>query len=71
MDLPQKNTYLRKPPWLKVRPPYGGEARKVRSFLAGLSLHTVCQEAACPNMSECFASGTATFLILGNICTRG
>lgn len=61
---------LRKPPWLKVRPPYSHECRSIRSTLAGLRLHTVCQEAACPNMAECFACGTATFLIMGNICTR-
>jgi lipoic acid synthetase len=61
---------LRKPPWLKVRPPYDDACRRIRSTLSGLKLHTVCQEAACPNMAECFACGTATFLILGNICTR-
>jgi lipoic acid synthetase len=61
---------LRKPSWLKVRPPYANQCRDIRTTLADLQLHTVCQEAACPNMAECFASGTATFLILGNICTR-
>jgi lipoyl synthase len=61
---------LRKPSWLKVRPPYSNECRSIKSTLNGLHLHTVCQEAACPNMAECFKSGTATFLILGNICTR-
>jgi lipoic acid synthetase len=61
---------LRKPPWLKVRPPYADQCRQIRSTLSGLQLHTVCQEAACPNMAECFESGTATFLMLGNICTR-
>ncbi len=61
---------LRKPPWLKVRLPDAVECRKVKSTLAELKLHTVCQEAACPNIAECFADGTATFLILGNICTR-
>ena len=61
---------LRKPSWLKVRPPYSHECRSIRSTLSGLQLHTVCQEAACPNMSECFADGTATFLIMGNVCTR-
>ena len=70
MNQPTGNTFLRKPPWLKVRPPYDEGTHKIRSMLAGLSLHTVCQEAACPNMAECFASGQATFLILGNICTR-
>jgi lipoyl synthase len=66
----EKSQILRKPSWLKVRPPYSNECRNIRSTLAGLQLHTVCQEAACPNMTECFASGTATFLIMGNICTR-
>ena len=61
---------LRKPSWLKVRPPYTNQCRSIRTTLADLQLHTVCQEAACPNMAECFAEGTATFLILGNICTR-
>lgn len=66
----QKPQLLRKPPWLKVRPPYADQCRQIRSTLSNLQLHTVCQEAACPNMAECFESGTATFLILGNICTR-
>lgn len=61
---------LRKPSWLKVRPPFSNECRGIKSTLSHLQLHTVCQEAACPNMAECFASGTATFLIMGNICTR-
>ena len=61
---------LRKPSWLKVRPPFSNECRSIKSTLDGLQLHTVCQEAACPNMAECFSSGTATFLIMGNICTR-
>lgn len=66
----QKQQLLRKPPWLKVRMPYAQECRTIRNTLTDLKLHTVCQEAACPNIAECFASGTATFLILGNICTR-
>ena len=66
----EKSHILRKPSWLKVRPPYSHECRNIKSTLAGLQLHTVCQEAACPNIAECFASGTATFLIMGNICTR-
>jgi lipoic acid synthetase len=68
--LQEKTLSLRKPSWLKVQPPYAEGCRKIRSTLAGLKLHTVCQEAACPNMAECFKSGTATFLILGNVCTR-
>ncbi len=66
----EKPQLLRKPPWLKVRLPHAQESRRIRTTLAGLKLHTVCQEAACPNIAECFAGGTATFLILGNICTR-
>ena len=69
-DVDVKKTLLRKPSWLKVRPPYSNQCSSIRSTLADLKLHTVCQEAACPNMAECFASGTATFLILGNVCTR-
>jgi lipoyl synthase len=66
----QREQILRKPPWLKVRPPYNDECRSIKSTLAKLQLHTICQEAACPNMADCFERGTATFLILGNICTR-
>jgi lipoyl synthase len=69
-QLKEKSQILRKPSWLKVRPPYSNECRSIKSTLAGLQLHTVCQEAACPNMAECFAGGTATFLIMGNVCTR-
>ena len=69
-QLNERAQLLRKPTWLKVRPPYANQCRSIRTTLAELQLHTVCQGAACPNMAECFASGTATFLILGNICTR-
>jgi lipoyl synthase len=69
-QLNEKSQILRKPSWLKVRPPYSNECRNIKSTLSGLQLHTVCQEAACPNIAECFAGGTATFLIMGNICTR-
>ena len=58
------------PSWLKKRIPAGGEAARVRSLLSGLRLHTVCQSALCPNIVECFHCGTATFLILGGVCTR-
>ena len=69
-QLKEKSQILRKPSWLKVRPPYSNKCRNIRSTLAGLQLHTVCQEAACPNITECFTNGTATFLIMGNVCTR-
>lgn len=61
---------LRKPAWLKRKLPAGPEYEKVRRLLADARLHTVCQEAGCPNMFECFEGGTATFLILGDRCTR-
>src|SRR4030042_2934986 len=69
-EIQTRTQMLRKPSWLKVRLPYTDECRHIKSTLADLQLHTICQEAACPNMAECFISGTATFLILGNICTR-
>ena len=58
------------PPWLKKRLPAGGLAEGVRRALNDLHLHTVCQSAHCPNQCECYARGTATFMILGDICTR-
>jgi lipoic acid synthetase len=61
---------LRKPPWLKKRIPSLQDVQKVRSILEQTDLHTVCQEARCPNLGECFTRGTATFLILGRVCTR-
>ena len=61
---------LRKPPWLRVRIPAAGNAARVRKLLRAGRLHTVCEEASCPNLPECFAHGTATFMILGALCTR-
>ncbi|MGZ3613462.1 MAG: lipoyl synthase [Thermodesulfobacteriota bacterium] len=61
---------LRKPPWLKKRLPPSQDLQKVKSILDETNLHTVCEEARCPNLGECFARGTSTFLILGKICTR-
>ena len=63
-------TTLRKPPWLKVPLPRGPAFAAVDRTLADLDLHTVCREACCPNRGECFSAGTATFLILGDTCTR-
>lgn len=62
---------LAKPKWLMMNANFGSGYRRVRSLLKEHGLHSVCQEASCPNMSECFESGTATFLILGHVCTRG
>lgn len=60
-----------KPPWLKVRANFGETYREVKNLVSELNLHTVCQEATCPNIGECFSARTATFIILGDICTRG
>ncbi|MFQ6031549.1 MAG: lipoyl synthase [Candidatus Zixiibacteriota bacterium] len=62
---------VKRPPWLKVKTSWGENYRLLKSLLADSNLHTVCQEANCPNMNHCFGNRTATFLILGNICTRG
>ncbi|HDJ67107.1 MAG TPA: lipoyl synthase [Nitrososphaeria archaeon] len=61
---------LRKPPWIKVRLPAGETYSRVRSIIRKYKLHTVCDEALCPNISECWGSGTATIMLLGDICTR-
>jgi len=61
---------LKKPPWLKKRIPPIQEIEKVKAILARGNLHTVCEEARCPNLGDCFSKGTATFLILGRVCTR-
>lgn len=61
---------LRKPEWIKVKMQGGTKSNKVNSLIADLSLNTVCNEANCPNMMECFERGTATFMILGRNCTR-
>ncbi len=58
------------PPWLRKRIPPEAELKRVRELLSRLRLHTVCQSAHCPNQCECFAHGTATFMILGDACTR-
>lgn len=61
----------RKPDWLKVKLPSGGNYTNLRRIVRERGLHTVCQEAACPNIAECWGVGTATFMILGDTCTRG
>lgn len=60
----------RKPDWIRVRVPSSGRIQQVKDMLRKQKLHTVCEEAACPNLPECFGSGTATFMIMGDICTR-
>lgn len=61
---------LKKPTWLRVKLPIGEEYRHVRSLVDTHKLHTICESGNCPNMGECWSEGTATFMILGNICTR-
>lgn len=62
--------HLRKPPWIRVRLPSGNAVEQLKTRLRSSSLVTVCEEASCPNIHECFNKGTATFMILGDICTR-
>jgi len=63
--------HARKPDWLRVSLPSGDEYERVKAKVASLELHTVCREAACPNLAECWGAGTATIMILGDLCTRG
>ena len=60
----------RRPEWLKVRLPIGPQVEELRRLMRSKSLHTVCEEARCPNIAECWGAGTATFMILGDTCTR-
>ncbi len=60
----------KKPAWLKIRPPAGENYHQIKEMLNERKLHTVCQEARCPNVAECWASGTATFMLGGDTCTR-
>lgn len=61
---------MRKPKWLRVKLPTGENYKKVRNIVSEHKLHTICESGNCPNMGECWGAGTATFMILGNICTR-
>ena len=61
----------RKPDWLRVHPPGGESYARLKSLLRGLDLHTVCEEAHCPNVWECWGGGTATVMLMGDVCTRG
>ncbi|MDD4819228.1 MAG: lipoyl synthase [Flavobacteriales bacterium] len=66
----QEKAPLRKPHWLKVKMSGGESYSSVRQTVEGHALHTICQSGSCPNIGECWRAGTATFMILGNICTR-
>jgi lipoic acid synthetase len=65
------STYSPKPPWLKVRAPGGDTYARLKGTFRALDLHTVCEEARCPNVGECWREGTATVMLLGDTCTRG
>ncbi|WP_188812966.1 lipoyl synthase [Hymenobacter cavernae] len=67
---PAAPTKPRKPDWLRVKLPVGPEYAKVRRLVDEHKLHTICESGNCPNMGECWGAGTATFMILGNVCTR-
>jgi lipoic acid synthetase len=66
----QPNSRIKKPKWLRVKLPTGENYRTVRGLVDQHKLHTICESGSCPNMGECWGEGTATFMILGNICTR-
>jgi lipoic acid synthetase len=68
--IPEQETKAKKPTWLRVKLPIGQEYKHVRGLVDQHKLHTICESGNCPNMGECWGEGTATFMILGNICTR-
>ena len=63
-------TLLKKPPWIRVQAPHSARFTEIKRVLRQNNLHSVCEEASCPNIGECFSKGTATFMILGDLCTR-
>ena len=66
----EKETRVKKPDWLRVKLPIGESYKHVRGLVDNHKLHTICESGNCPNMGECWGAGTATFMILGNVCTR-
>lgn len=70
ISLPEEPKFKKKPDWLRVKLPTGREYAQVREIVSKHKLHTICESGNCPNMGECWGAGTATFMILGNICTR-
>jgi lipoyl synthase len=66
-----ESSFFPKPQWLKTRPPSGENYKRLKVISRELGLHTVCEEAKCPNIGECWGGGTATFMLLGDLCTRG
>lgn len=67
---PSEGRLPKKPPWIRVKAPVAPAVIRLKALLRNHRLHTVCEEAACPNLAECFSHGTATFLIMGDLCTR-
>jgi lipoic acid synthetase len=70
MEVKEPSERKKRPDWLRMKLPIGESYRKVREIVDNNKLHTICQSGNCPNMGECWGEGTATFMILGNICTR-
>jgi len=70
IEVAEEKKFQRKPDWLRVKLPTGKEYAQVRQIVSAHKLHTICESGNCPNMGECWGAGTATFMILGNICTR-
>lgn len=68
--VPEDAPALKKPPWIRVRAPHNRRFSEIKQILRRHKLHSVCEEASCPNIGECFGKGTATFMILGDLCTR-
>lgn len=67
---PTRGPIARKPPWIRAKAPTSSRVRELKALLREQKLHTVCEEASCPNLGECFTHGTATFMIMGDLCTR-
>jgi lipoic acid synthetase len=67
---PTRGPIARKPPWIRAKAPTSPRVRELKQLLREHELHTVCEEASCPNLGECFTHGTATFMIMGDLCTR-
>ncbi|MGK0297098.1 MAG: lipoic acid synthetase [Gammaproteobacteria bacterium] len=68
--IPQEGPLIRKPAWIKAKAPTDPKVSQLKKLLREKNLHTVCEEASCPNLGECFSHGTATFMIMGDLCTR-
>ena len=70
IKIEKTNQRIAKPNWIRVQAPLTSKVKELKSLLREQNLHTVCEEASCPNLTECFSNGTATFMIMGDVCTR-